>query len=241
MPALSSLDISSTGVSDDAIPALQHLGSLKVLNLYGTFVTDSAIDRLATFPVLDSIALTGSLVSREGADRLMRLRPGAEIIWLRCLNLMGYWCQDAEAFRQALAHDGDTDAVVVEDVAVNDPIHPRRFVDPSWEKDHRHQIIRYLKEAPMVRRYRDLSYCRFGCGWNGSREHSDGVWLWPEGLSHYVEQHDVMLPEAFVIHVKDHDFAVPVSENEGLGFAASSSVWRKWCYQHLRQESVSSP
>jgi hypothetical protein len=237
MPAISSLDVSYANVSDDAIPALQRLGSLNALYLNGTLVTDSAIDRLATFPVLNSIGLTGSLVSREGADRLIRLRPDAQISWSRCLNLMGYWCQDVKALRQAISHDDETDGVVVEDVAETDPVHPRLFVDPSWEKDHRQKIIRYLKEAPMVLEFAGMSYCRFGCGWNGSREQSDGVWLWPEGLSHYVEKHDVMLPEAFVKHVKDHDFAIPVSENESMGFPASPHVWRKWCYQHLGRDA----
>ena len=32
----------------------------------------------------------------------------------------------------------------------------------------------------------------------GSREHWDGAWVWPEGLAHYVECHDVCLPEEFV-------------------------------------------
>lgn len=29
---------------------------------------------------------------------------------------------------------------------------------------------------------------------------SDGTWLWPEGLSHYVREHGVVLPEEFVVH-----------------------------------------
>jgi hypothetical protein len=45
------------------------------------------------------------------------------------------------------------------------------------------------------------SYCRFGCGGNsasmGSRCQTDGEWVWPEGLSHDVEAHSVLLPEDF--------------------------------------------
>ena len=47
-----------------------------------------------------------------------------------------------------------------------------------------------------------MSYCRFGCGWNGAAERSDGVWVWPDGLAHYVERHHVMLPQAFVAHMR---------------------------------------
>jgi len=34
----------------------------------------------------------------------------------------------------------------------------------------------------------------------GSREYWDGVWFWPEGLAHYVQCHDVRLPDEFVQH-----------------------------------------
>ena len=37
---------------------------------------------------------------------------------------------------------------------------------------------------------------------NGSREFTDGVYLWPEGLSHYVRDHGVRLPTAIVRHMQ---------------------------------------
>jgi hypothetical protein len=36
---------------------------------------------------------------------------------------------------------------------------------------------------------------------NGSRELGDAFYLWPEGLAHYVTDHDVRLPDEFVVHV----------------------------------------
>ena len=35
----------------------------------------------------------------------------------------------------------------------------------------------------------------------GCRELSDGTYVWPEGLAHYVEEHNVRLPQQFVDHV----------------------------------------
>ena len=35
----------------------------------------------------------------------------------------------------------------------------------------------------------------------GSWDLTDGTWVWPQGLSHYVEVHGVVLPEEFVSHV----------------------------------------
>ncbi len=33
----------------------------------------------------------------------------------------------------------------------------------------------------------------------GYRLFWDGHWVWPEGLGHYVERHDLYLPEPFVV------------------------------------------
>ena len=59
---------------------------------------------------------------------------------------------------------------------------------------------RYSAEA-----YRSNSDCRFD-GRDGLHEDGDlgsldltnGTWIWPERLRHYVEVHDVMLPSAFI-------------------------------------------
>ncbi|MFI5707785.1 hypothetical protein [Kribbella sp. NPDC051620] len=36
---------------------------------------------------------------------------------------------------------------------------------------------------------------------NGSLELSDGVYVWPEGLKHYVSDHGLRPPRSFVEHV----------------------------------------
>jgi hypothetical protein len=48
------------------------------------------------------------------------------------------------------------------------------------------------------------STCRI-CGdyRNGDRELTDGVYLWPQGLAHYVREHQVRLPSQFLDHVRD--------------------------------------
>jgi hypothetical protein len=54
----------------------------------------------------------------------------------------------------------------------------------------------------------------------GSRDLSDGTWVWPEGLAHYVERHNVVLPEAFVHTMRAGAWAVPDEAAERVG------VWR---------------
>lgn len=58
----------------------------------------------------------------------------------------------------------------------------------------------YVESGTVARAYRGLSPCRFCGEHNGSKECTDGAYLWPEGLAHYIEAHEVRLPESFVRH-----------------------------------------
>ncbi|WP_222426666.1 hypothetical protein [Amycolatopsis rhizosphaerae] len=78
---------------------------------------------------------------------------------------------------------------------------PEDFVDSSWDADERDQVVDYLGRGFIVRACMGLSPCRMCGRANGALELSDGVYVWPEGLKHYVEDHDVRLPEPFTSHV----------------------------------------
>lgn len=80
---------------------------------------------------------------------------------------------------------------------------PTGFIDPAWDPVIRSEVIGYLRtgEAPFTSA--GTSECRLcGCT-NGSEERSDGTFLWPEGLAHYLEFHDVRLPDEFVAHAAE--------------------------------------
>ena len=82
---------------------------------------------------------------------------------------------------------------------------PTDFVDSSWAGDDRELVIEHLRGGKYIRAYKGCSRCRF-CGVNnGALELTDGVYLWPEGLAHYVEDHGVRLPSEFVEHVLAFD------------------------------------
>ncbi len=42
---------------------------------------------------------------------------------------------------------------------------------------------------------------------NGFR--SDGVWLWPDDLGHYVEHHNIVLPDRFLEHIRALKYQAP--------------------------------
>lgn len=77
----------------------------------------------------------------------------------------------------------------------------RAFVDSNWNPDERAEVALHLRQGIVARRYMGFSECRL-CGEAvGALELSDAVYIWPEGLAHYVEAHDVRLPQRFVDHV----------------------------------------
>lgn len=79
---------------------------------------------------------------------------------------------------------------------------PSRFVDLSWSEEERDMVVAHLESESAIWAQAGLSYCRF-CGQdNGSAEMSDGIYLWPEGLAHYLRAHHVRLPDVFVQHVR---------------------------------------
>lgn len=76
-----------------------------------------------------------------------------------------------------------------------------QFVDPDWDPEDREFIAFYLESGLVARVYMGYSTCRV-CGKsdNGDSELTDGTWVWPSGLAHYVREHAVRLPAEFTQH-----------------------------------------
>lgn len=91
------------------------------------------------------------------------------------------------------------------DVARDQLPWPRTMV---WNESERAAVIQFLKEGldpGLTTHYRGPSRCRICKRRNGFNEYSDGTWIWPEGLAHYVKDHSVELPQEFVSHALDAD------------------------------------
>ena len=99
---------------------------------------------------------------------------------LRPLRLIGYWSSDRDA----------------------DWPDPRTKVDPTWDSDEREGVCIYLRHGLVARAYIGPSTCRL-CGSEvGNLELTDGEYVWPEGLAHYVGEHAVRLPHEFIEHTQ---------------------------------------
>jgi|GEM_PF-1699449 len=94
------------------------------------------------------------------------------------------------------------------------------------------KVVSYLQAGKPYEQYRGFSWCRFSCGCPsdqmGSAELTNGYWIWPEGLIHYVEAHRVDLPEAFLAD------ALRKSAPKSSITEADPSLefWKGWCAQN---------
>jgi len=61
----------------------------------------------------------------------------------------------------------------------------------------------------------------------GHREFTDGTWVWPEGLVHYVERHGLPLPEEFLRTIEENSGKPPQ-----FGVSADTPIdrefWETW-------------
>ena len=79
---------------------------------------------------------------------------------------------------------------------------PAALVDVSWDEAERQRVADYLSRGQVVASFMGASRCRLCSCINGSHDLTDGAYLWPEGLSHYVLDHSVRLPAEFLEHIE---------------------------------------
>lgn len=88
---------------------------------------------------------------------------------------------------------------------------PQYYVDENQTDNMINMVAEYLDRGAVVEYYMGCSRCRICRERVGSRELSDGKYVWPEGLSHYVREHKVKLPDEFIQHIIDR-----LEEDDGL-------------------------
>jgi hypothetical protein len=118
---------------------------------------------------------------------------------------------------------------------------PAWFVDANWNVTEKQMVITHLLQSRPLADWTGQSWCRFQCGEMqlGSKDLTDGVYLFPEGLVHYVLMHQVRLPEAFVQHVQQYK---PVEIDFGLEQCDINYEW--WISQqgwNRYQKSFTAP
>lgn len=82
---------------------------------------------------------------------------------------------------------------------------PIMMMDAQWDQFEKETVTAYLKNGQRLRQYMGHATCRL-CGDRvGTWDFSDGTFVWPEGLAHYVAAHTIRPPQRFIDHVKGHE------------------------------------
>ena len=142
---------------------------------------------------------------------------------MRKLRAVGYWYSDPSLRLGDNARFPD----------------PRSLIRPGWLAAEKEQILAYLRSGWTWAHWRGHSYCRFQCGIShsemGSRCLSDGIWVWPEGLPHYVEQHDVYLPYEFIRTMRRRGWKIPPKKEPPTRRSYGEptyAYWIEWGIKH---------
>jgi hypothetical protein len=105
-------------------------------------------------------------------------------------------------------------------------------------------MLEYLQNGFITRAYMDYSFCRFNCGVKeelmGTCDRSDGTYVWPEGLHHYIQNHSILLPKYFVSHVVKNNYKLSaLSEDdfdENFFDEYNFEIWKNWCIQFKNEQ-----
>lgn len=91
-------------------------------------------------------------------------------------------------------------------------------VDPTWLPSDLANLAAYLRTCPVsITSGAQPALCPL-CGHTLtelSAQRSDGVWVWPSSLSHYVEAHHVRLPNRMVEHIRARNYQPAVLDQAG--------------------------
>ncbi len=105
-------------------------------------------------------------------------------------------------------------------------------------------VSEYLRAGTRVVSWRGLSNCRLDCGAShremGNACLSDGEWIWPEGLVHYVEWHEMPLPSIFVETILGkHNAQLAATDWTNLEIEYDGGYWNEWFEALSRDHEVS--
>lgn len=109
---------------------------------------------------------------------------------------------------------------------------PRRIIDVLGCCYYPEQVVRYLEAGHTASSYLGYSICRC-CGATGaalgSRDLTDGIWVWPEGLTHYLRAHGLSLPPGLLDTMARHDYTVPAFAHGGGDAVPQAYDYSDWC------------
>ncbi len=141
---------------------------------------------------------------------------------MTCLRAIGYW---RERGRELTDDAWRADPKVI--LAAIGPSSPAPF------------LLSYLREGHEFEVWRGWSWCRLECDAPGEvmghSDLTDGKWIWPQGLVHYIEAHALALPDEFVADARRCGGKVPplpraleVTPHQLKRATVDPTFWNDW-------------
>lgn len=100
----------------------------------------------------------------------------------------------------------------------------------------REAMVRYLNAGTVHTVYRGYYSCCYHCGISGQKmghcDLTDGMWVWPSGLAHYVDTHHISLPPEVVNSVME----LPTDPSHSK-YTTPDDYWNAWCQQQRTQSN----
>ena len=94
------------------------------------------------------------------------------------------------------------------------------------------KIVAYLNSGHVLRVYRGYASCLFRSNYSEPyTEKTDGSWVWPCHLSHYVQTHNVLVPPEFICNVAAST-GLPAFNEEWRSEKDTLEYWRSWCTEN---------
>jgi len=78
---------------------------------------------------------------------------------------------------------------------------PAELIDENQDPALLERVARYVDGCNAGEHYCGFSSCRLCGEFLGTCDRTDGAWVWPDMLSHYLRAHKVRLPDDFIRHV----------------------------------------
>ena len=83
------------------------------------------------------------------------------------------------------------------------------IIDANWSPPDFDRIVDYLDSCPIAVQTKPVEGKCHLCAEkvsNASIQYSDGYWVWPVSLSHYVRHHHVRLPDRMVADIRNANY-----------------------------------
>ena len=78
--------------------------------------------------------------------------------------------------------------------------YPTDFIDNKLSQSLKEMLTNYIcKKAKIIKEWKGYAKCRLCKERLGSACLSDGIFIFPEGYDHYIEEHNVYPPKEFIM------------------------------------------